>query len=103
VGARFLAAFGLLRNDIDLPSGSFVSSLVRVKATYSFDTHTLVQALVQYNNQSQLVSANVRFAWLNRSGTGLFVVFNERRDVFVPGTEPVGRSFIVKYTHYFEL
>jgi Domain of unknown function (DUF5916)/Carbohydrate family 9 binding domain-like len=103
VGARFLAAFGLLRNDIDLPSRSFVSNLVRVKATYSFDTHTLVQALVQYNNQSQLVSANVRFAWLNRSGTGLFVVFNERRDVLVPGTEPVGRSFIVKYTHYFEL
>ena len=48
---------------------------------------TLIQALVQYNNQSELASANVRFAWLNRSGTGLFVVFNERRDLFVPGSE----------------
>jgi hypothetical protein len=103
VGARFLAAFGLLRNDIDLPGGAFVSNLVRAKATYSFTVNTLVQALVQYNNQSELVSANVRFAWLNRSGTGLFVVFNERRDVFVPDTEPLGRSFIVKYTHFFEL
>ena len=103
VGARFLAAFGLLRNDIDLPGGAFVSTLVRAKATYSFTVNTLVQALVQYNNQSELSSANVRFAWLNRSGTGLFVVFNERRDFFVPGSEPLGRSFIVKYTHYFEL
>jgi hypothetical protein len=103
VGARFLAAFGLLRNDIDLPTGAFVSNLVRAKATYSFTVNTLIQALVQYNNQSELASANVRFAWLNRSGTGLFVVFNERRDLFVPGTEPLGRSFIVKYTHFFEL
>jgi hypothetical protein len=103
VGARFLAAIGLLRNDIDLPGGAFVSTLVRAKATYSFTVNTLVQALVQYNNQSELASANVRFAWLNRSGTGLFVVLNERRDFFVPGSEPLGRSFIVKYTHYFEL
>jgi hypothetical protein len=103
VGARFLAAFGLLRNDIDLPGGAFVSTLVRAKTTYSFTVHTLIQALVQYNNQSELSSANVRFAWLNRSGTGLFVVFNERRDFFVPGSEPLGRSFIVKYTHFFEL
>jgi hypothetical protein len=103
VGARFLAAFGLLRNDIDLPGGAFVSTLVRAKATYSFTVNTLIQALVQYNNQSELSSANVRFAWLNRSGTGLFVVFNERRDFFVPGSEPLGRSFIVKYTHFFEL
>ena len=103
VGARFLAAFGFLRNDIDLPGGAFVSNLIRATATYSFTVNTLVQALVQYNNQSELASANVRFAWLNRSGTGLFVVFNERRDLFVPGSEPLGRSFIVKYTHFFEL
>jgi hypothetical protein len=103
VGARFLAAFGFLRNDIDLPGGAFVSNLIRATATYSFTVNTLVQALVQYNNQSELASANVRFAWLNRSGTGLFVVFNERRDLFVPGSDPLGRSFIVKYTHFFEL
>ena len=36
---------------------------------------------------------------LNRSGTGLFVVYNDRRDTtrFTP-YETVGRSFIVKYT-----
>ena len=102
VGAKFLAAVGYLRNDIDLPGGAFVSNIVRLKANYSFSTSTLVQALIQYNNQSELVSSNIRFAWLNRSGTGLFVVFNEGRDVFVPGTEPLGRSFIVKYTHFVE-
>ena len=62
----------------------------------------LCDILCVLNNRSELVSANVRFAWLSRSGTGLFIVFNERRDVFIPGTEPFGRSFIVKYTHFID-
>jgi hypothetical protein len=45
------------------------------------------------------VSSNIRFALLNRSGTGLFVVYNDRRDTtsFNP-YETLGRSFVVKYT-----
>ena len=30
-----------------------------------------IQALVQYNNQSALITSNIRLALLNRSGTGL--------------------------------
>ena len=97
-GAVFFATVGYIRNNIDLPAGTFHTDLARLKATYSFTTRVLLQALVQYNNQTAQVSSNLRFAWLNRSGTGFFVVFNERRDVFVQGTEPLGRSFIVKYT-----
>jgi hypothetical protein len=36
---------------------------------------------------------------LNRSGTGLFVVFNDRRDLLSStALETLGRSFVVKYT-----
>ena len=54
---------------------------------------------MQYNSQSSQFSSNIRLALLNRSGTGLFVVYNDRRDTteFTP-FEAVGRSFIVKYT-----
>jgi hypothetical protein len=54
---------------------------------------------VQYNNQSSLLSSNVRLAPLNRSGMGLFVVYNDRRDTgSLDPHEILGRSFIVKYT-----
>ena len=45
------------------------------------------------------MTTNIRLALLNRSGTGLFVVFNDRRETtdFNPATT-LGRSFIVKYT-----
>ena len=74
-----------------------------VKASYAFTTLASIQALVQYNNQSSLLTSNIRLAMLNRSGTGLFIVYNDRRDTtdFNP-QETLGRSFIVKFTRLFD-
>jgi hypothetical protein len=72
---------------------------VPFKASYSFTTLASLSALVQYNSQTALFSSNVRLALLNRSGTGLFVVYNDRRDTLSStAQETLGRSFIVKYT-----
>ena len=98
-GQRFLGSAGWTRQNIDLKYGAFHTDLVPMKVGYAFTTLASIQALVQYNNQSALVTTNLRLALLNRSGTGLFVVFNDRRDTtdFNPATT-LGRSFIVKYT-----
>ena len=70
-----------------------------IKANYSFTTLANLSALLQYNGQTGLFSSNVRLALLNRSGTGLFVVYNDRRDVLSStALETLGRSFVVKYT-----
>jgi hypothetical protein len=93
------ASLGWTRQWIDLPGGSFINDLVPFKANYSFTTLINISALLQYNGQTGLFSSNVRFAWLNRSGTGLFVVYNDRRDVLSStALETLGRSFVVKYT-----
>jgi hypothetical protein len=93
------ASLGWTRQDVDLPYGSFVNHLVPIKANYSFTTLTNISALLQYNGQTGLFSSNIRFAWLNRSGTGLFVVYNDRRDLLSStAIETLGRSFVVKYT-----
>ena len=93
------ASLGWTRQDIKLPYGNFVNNLVPIKANYSFTTLINLSALLQYNGQTGQFSSNVRFAWLNRSGTGLFVVYNDRRDVLSStAIETLGRSFVVKYT-----
>ena len=103
VGARFASGFGWTRQNAELKYGHFHTDLVPIKVSYAFTTLASVQALVQYNNQSSLLSSNIRVALLNRSGTGLFVVYNDRRDTtdFNP-IETLGRSFIVKYTRLFD-
>ncbi len=99
VGSRFLGSVGWTRQHAELDYGDFTTNLVPVKASYAFTTLASLQALVQYNSQTSLFSSNIRLALLDRSGTGLFVVYNDRQDTttFTP-EETLGRSFVVKYT-----
>jgi hypothetical protein len=101
--ARFQTTLGYTRQNVDLPYGRFHTDLVPFKISYAFTTLANLQALVQYNNQTSQLSSNVRLALLNRSGTGLFVVYNDRRDTtdFNP-LDTLGRSFVVKYTRLFD-
>lgn len=99
IGARFTSSAAWIRQIARFAHGGFTADLVPVKVSYSFTTLASLQALMQYNNQTSLLSSNVRLALLNRSGTGLFLVYNERRETtrFDP-RDVLGRSFIVKYT-----
>ncbi len=103
LGARFVGSTGWTRQNIDLPYGKFHTDLVPVKVSYAFTTLANIQALVQYNNQSSSLTSNLRLALLDRNGTGLFLVYNDRRDTtdFTPATT-LGRSFVVKYTRTIE-
>ena len=104
VGARLISEVGWTRDDIELPGGSFTTDLVPIKVTYSFTSLANLQGLIQYNRQSSTISSNIRLALLNRSNTGLFLVYNDRRDTS-PFTreEVLGRSFIVKFTRLLAL
>jgi hypothetical protein len=101
-GARLISSVGWSRDDVKLPVGDFRNDLVPVRVSYAFTSLASVQALVQYNRQASTLSGNVRVALLNRSGTGFFIVYNDRRDTstFTPD-DVLGRSFVVKYTRLF--
>ena len=103
VGARLISEIGWVRDDIELPGGSFTNDLVPIKVAYSFTSLANLQGLIQYNRQRSTFSSNIRLALLDRSGTGLFFVYNDRRDTS-PFTrdELLGRSFVVKYTRLFD-
>lgn len=102
-GARLLSEIGWSRDDITLPGGRFRNDLVPVKVSYAFTSLASLQGLIQYNKQASTFSSNIRLALLDRSGTGFFVVYNDRRDTsaFTPD-ERLGQSFIVKYTRLFD-
>ena len=103
LNSKTTASIGLTRQDIKLPAGNFVTNLVPIKASYAFTPLASLSVLAQYNGQSGTYSANARLALLNRSGTGLFIVYNDRRDVLDSTSyDTVGRSFIIKYTRLFD-
>ena len=96
-GARSSATLRVVYNDVSLPEGDFTTTLAGINLGYFFTPRIYLQSLIQYSDQIDTWSANLRFGWLNTAGTGLFIVYNE-----VQGLEdltgPLGRSLYLKFT-----
>ncbi len=93
------------QNFVRLPEGDFNASLLGLRVAYFFSPNIFVQSLLQYSDQVDVWSANVRFAWLSTAGTGLYVVYNDSRNVqrIRDFGEPIQRGLIVKYTRQLTL
>ena len=104
VGETFNSEFIVVYNDFDLPipGGNFDVALARARLSYSFTPQMLLQALVQYNEDADVLSTNIRFSMLRTANSGLFVVYNEFDERF-PGALPPSREIIVKYSYLFDV
>lgn len=90
---------GYEHNDVDVPDGAFKTELVRGRLKLAANTRLFGNALIQYNSQTRAFSANLRINWIHRPGSDLFIVFNERREVYGSSWNPESRAFIVKLTY----
>ena len=97
--------------DVELPYGNFVTKLVPTKVSYSFTPLATLARWCSTTRRPARVNSNIRLALLNRSGTGLFIVYNDLRDTSADTrsyrgldleNSLLGRSFIVKYTRLFD-
>ncbi len=89
-------------NWVDLPQGSFTTTLVGSRVTYTVTPLMFVSALMQYNSSTNQVSANVRLRWEYHPGSELFVVYNEERETLTrrfPGLQ--NRAVILKINRLF--
>jgi hypothetical protein len=91
------ASVNLQVNDIELSSGSFVSTLVTGRVNYSFNTKMFLNALLQYNSDTRQVSSNIRFNIIHRPLSDFFLVYNERRDERVG--DLLDRAIVAKMTY----
>jgi hypothetical protein len=85
-------------NDVSHTNGDFRSNLYRLRMTYSFSARLHIQALLQYNEQSDTFSTNLRLSLLGEANTGLFLVFNEIDNTYAIPTDKKDRIFILKYS-----
>ena len=104
VAEKFQSEFSIAYNDFDLPvdNGEFTASLARLRLSYSFSPKMQLQTLIQYNDTTEQLGANVRFSWLQSANSGLFLVYNEVDERGVDGL-PAGREFIIKYSRIFDV
>ena len=91
-------------NWVDLPWGTFTTSVITERTTYTISPRMFVSALTQYASSSHTLSTNARFRWEYRPGSELFVVYSDGRDTLPTGFPPiVNRAFIIKMNRLFRL
>jgi hypothetical protein len=105
IGEAFTSEFTWSRNNIDLPvpNGDFDTNLGQLRLSYAFSTKSTLQTLVQYNDRDDVLAANLRFSWLRRANSGLYVVYNEIDDRSDFAFTSNDRSLTIKYSHIFDL
>ena len=104
IGEKFSSEFAFIYNDFDLPvpNGEFTANLARIRLSYSFTPKMLIQILAQYNEQSDRISTNFRFSWLQSANAGLYLVYNEIDERGI-GAPPRGKELIIKYSRIFDV
>lgn len=91
-------------NWVDLPAGSFASTLLTTRTTYAITPRMSAAALIQFNTGSSTMSTNVRYRWEYTPGSDLFIVYTDNRDTTGRGfPEMRNRGLVVKFTRLFRL
>ena len=105
---RFTARLQARYFDVRLDEGSFKTAVLGLNASYSFTPRIYLQALLQYNDDTEDFGSNIRLGLLDTAGTGLFIVYNDTehlgyfdRTGFLHG--PKQRQLVIKYSRLFEL
>ncbi|HEY7472293.1 MAG TPA: DUF5916 domain-containing protein [Gemmatimonadota bacterium] len=89
---------GWERNEIETPRGDLNTDLGLLRVGYALSTRLGVNALVQYNGESDELSTNVRLNWIWAPGSDLFVVLDTRRGELGDADGPSHQVLAVKFT-----
>ncbi|MEW6319944.1 MAG: DUF5916 domain-containing protein [Acidobacteriota bacterium] len=89
-------------NWVDLPQTSLTTHLLTSRLQLAFRNDAALLTLLQFNRDTGQFSANVRFNWIPKPGTDLFVVYNETDDT-LGRWAPRTRSLAVKLNYLFAL
>jgi hypothetical protein len=96
---KFGASIGWEHNDVALQGGSFRTDVVSSRLIYSMSNNMWFNALIQYDGDEREVISNLRFNWMFKPLSDLYVVYNERRT----SDAVLERAIILKLTYVLPL
>jgi hypothetical protein len=85
------------KDHVELPAGNFEVRQSGFRLQYSRNTRTFADIFVQYSSDTNRVTSNLRFNWIHRPLSDLFLVYTEERPTL--GSAQTDRVISLKYTH----
>ena len=101
VTSRFSTELQYNRNDVKMPWGDFLVNLSTLRVDYTFSPRMTIRSLTQYNTSSHEISNNVRFNFIYRPGSDIYVVYNDLSQTGLPADifGRKDRQLVVKATY----
>jgi hypothetical protein len=89
------------RNDVDMPYGAFLVNLGILRVDYAPSPRASIRTLTQYNSSTHEFTSSVRFNWVYRPGSDLYIVYNGLQRTGLPHDvfQPTDRQVVVKLTY----
>ena len=99
--SRFATELQYNRNDVKMPWGNFLVNLSTLRVDYTFSPRMTIRSLTQYNTSTHEVTNNVRFNFIYRPGSDLYVVYNDLSQTGLPADifGKQDRQLVVKMTY----
>ena len=99
--SQFSAEVQYNRNDVKMPWGDFVVDLSTLRLDYTFTPRMTVRSLTQDNTSTHEISNNVRFNFIYRPGSDIYIVYNDLSQTGLPADifGKKDRQLVVKATY----
>ena len=89
--------------DVSIGARSAVAQLFGVRLNYSATTRLFNSALLQWNNSTRELNANVRVNWIYRPGSNLYVVYSRANGILGAPIGLLNQSFVIKLTRLIQM
>jgi hypothetical protein len=99
---HFSVGLDYTRNNVHLPSGSFITDEAGAALNYGFSTTLNSSLLAQWNNQDNQISLNARLHWIPKIGSDIYLVINQAFDTGAR-TKLANTTIIAKAAYLFIL
>jgi hypothetical protein len=104
VSEKLATSLTYSRDVITLPATRFTTGLTVARIDASFSTRMFLSAFIQYNSVTRQLASNIRYHFIHRPLSDLFLVYNDTQ--FIDVSRPTAlqlpaRALTLKYTHLF--
>ena len=87
-------------NRIRLPSDTFNANLIGVRSTYVFSTNLFVKLFTQWNNEDNMLSANLLLNYIYQPGSDFYIVINQNYDTDDNQDKRTDTTALAKITYW---
>jgi hypothetical protein len=97
--SRAAVEYAIQRNDVRLPWGTFVVNLSIMRLDFALSPQQTIRSLSQYNSYTRQFSTSLRYNYVYRPGSDIFITYDELQLTTVGRPEIRNRQFAIKTTY----